>query len=60
MAQSFGMELFGYDLYEDDVFKNEYHLQYTTLSEIYAQCDVICLACNLTSENHYMIDEDAI
>ncbi len=60
LASAFGMKLQGFDIYEDKVFAWETWLSYVSPEELFATSDVICLACNLTSENKYMIDGQAI
>lgn len=54
----FGCKLYAYDLYENEFVKQ--YAQYVPLEELYRNCDIITLHMPLTSENHHMIDADAI
>jgi D-lactate dehydrogenase len=59
-AHGFGMELYGYDVYEDVAFSAMYQFQYISLTELFSKCDIICLACNLTPENRNLINQETI
>ncbi|AKP67944.1 D-2-hydroxyacid dehydrogenase [Companilactobacillus ginsenosidimutans] len=59
MLQGFGAKVIAYDVYHNDSIEKQ-GLYVDTLDELYAQSDVITLHVPLTSDNAYMIDDNAI
>ena len=59
MLQGFGAKVIAYDVYHNDSIEKQ-GLYVDTLDELYAQSDVITLHVPLTSDNAYMINDDAI
>lgn len=59
MLQGFGAKVIAYDVYHNDDIEKQ-GLYVDTLDELYQQADVITLHVPLTSDNAYMINDDAI
>ncbi len=60
-AKAFGMNILGYDIYWDDSFAKEYHVQrMQNLDTLLEQSDVISLHTNLTKETHHLINSQRI
>ncbi|MEA5533269.1 phosphoglycerate dehydrogenase [Crocosphaera sp. XPORK-15E] len=58
--QVMGMNLLGYDVRPIDAqLCQEINLKQVNLGELFQQADCIVLACNLTPENHHLLDEKA-
>ena len=60
LLSGFGMHILAYDLYPDKEFAATYHVEYTTLEDIYRRSDIISLHCPLTDETRYIINDEAI
>ena len=60
LLSGFGMRILAYDLYPDKEFAAAYHVEYTTLDELYRNSDIISLHCPLTDRTRYMIGDVAI
>lgn len=60
LLQGFGMRILGYDPYPDKAFAAKTGLEYVELDTLLREADIISLHCPLTSENHYMINAEAI
>ena len=56
IAKGFGMNVLCYDPYP--IYGSG--LNYTSLEEIYKNCDIISLHCPLSNDNHHMINEETI
>lgn len=56
VCQGFGMNILGYDPYENKEFCGKY----VTLEELLKSSDIVSLHCPLTKENQYLINEDTI
>ena len=55
-----GMNLLGYDIYPiNPEFCQEVGMQQVELPELFQQSDCILLACNLTPDNHHLLNQDA-
>jgi D-3-phosphoglycerate dehydrogenase len=55
--QVLGMELLGYDIRPiDSDFCQQTHLRQVELEQLFRQADCILLACNLTPQNHHLIN----
>lgn len=52
------VEMLAYDLYENDQVRAM--ARYVSLDEMYAEADVIIFHCNLTEENHHMINAESL
>ena len=58
--QVLGMEVLGYDVQPiDPTFCQEANLTPVTLDQLFQQADCIVLACNLTPENHHLLNQQA-
>lgn len=60
ILKGFGMNILAFDVYPDENFANKTGIQYTDLSTIYQNSDIITLHCPLTPENVHMINSDTI
>ncbi len=56
ICKGFGMNIIGYDPYENNYFCGKY----VTLEELLSLSDIISLHCPLTHDNKYLINEDTI
>lgn len=56
-AIGFDMGLYGFDLYKDEDFINEYKIKFTNLEEIFEECDFISIHLPLNAQTNHMIDE---
>ena len=56
ICKGFGMNILGFDPYENNNFCGKY----VSLEELLSQSDVISLHCPLTHENKYLINENTI
>lgn len=54
----FGCKMLAYDLYEKDNVKQ--YAEYTSLEQIWAECDVITLHAPATEESYHLIHEETI
>ena len=60
LLSGFGMRILAYDLYPDKEFAAAYHVEYTSLDDLYRSSDIISLHCPLTDETRYIINDEAI
>lgn len=59
-AKAFGMSLVGYDVNPIDAKTlGELDVKQVPLNDLFAQSDVIMLACNLTPDNRHLLNADA-
>ncbi|MBT4922852.1 MAG: phosphoglycerate dehydrogenase [Rickettsiales bacterium] len=56
-AKAFGMDVVYFDVKQGDAMQGA---SFVKTEEVFKQSDVICLACNLTADNHHLIDSKAI
>ncbi len=56
ICRGFGMEILGYDPYENKDFCGKY----TSLDELFKKSDIISLHCPLTKENRHLINKENI
>lgn len=56
ICRGFGMEILGYDPYENKDFCGKY----TSLNELFKKSDIISLHCPLTKENRHLINKENI
>lgn len=59
IMKGFGCRLLAFDLYRNPECE-EMGVEYVSLSELYAQSDIISLHCPLTPETHHLIGTDAL
>ncbi len=59
IMRGFGCKLLGYDVYQNPACL-ELGMEYVTLSQLFAQSDIISLHCPLTPDTHHLIDVSAI
>lgn len=57
-ASGFGMDIYGYDIYEDEEFNSQYNVKFTSVDEILSKCDFITLHLPLVKETKHIINED--
>ena len=56
ICKGFGMNILGFDPYENNAFCGKY----VSIEELLSQSDIISLHCPLTNENKYLINENTI
>lgn len=56
IAKGFGMNILGYDPFENEEFEGKY----TDLNELLSQSDIISLHCPLTKDNRHIINSDTV
>ena len=56
ICKGFGMKILAYDKYPD----NSLSVEYTSLSNLFKQSDIISLHCPLNDESYHMINSDSI
>ena len=56
-SKGFNMKLYGYDIYKDESFINENNIFFTSIENIFSECDFISIHLPLTNETKYLIDE---
>ncbi len=56
ICKGFGMKVLAYDKFPN----SELNFEYTSLSEIFSECDIISLHCPLTEETYHLIDKNSI
>lgn len=59
-AEGFNMELYGYDVYKDEEFITDYKINFTSVEEIFRECDFISIHLPLNNETHHLINENMI
>lgn len=59
IAKGFGCKIIAYDLFTDQDLMNS-GVEYVDLKTLFSTSDIISLHCPLTSENHYMINQETI
>lgn len=60
IARAFEMNILAYDVYKDKHFAQEHAVTYTSLDELLKQSDIVTIHCNLTQENHHLINKKNI
>jgi len=60
ILQGFGMEILVYDAHPDEEYAEKVGIRYVSLTELYANADVISLHCPLLPETQYLIDAESI
>ena len=60
LLSGFDVKILAYDIFKDEKFAQENHVEYTTLNHLFEASDIITLHCPLTEENHHMINKEAI
>jgi D-lactate dehydrogenase len=56
----FGMKVYAYDPFPDCEYAEKAGFEYTTLSKLFNQSDIISLNCPLTKETEYLINKNTI
>jgi D-3-phosphoglycerate dehydrogenase len=59
-ANAFGMTVFAFDVFKDNVFANEHNVQYREIDEILEVCDILSLHVPLTPETRGLIGKAAL
>lgn len=57
-ASGFGMDIYGYDIYEDEEFNSQYNVKFTSVDEILKKCDYITLHLPLVKETKHIINKE--
>ena len=60
ISKGFGMNLLGYDTFQDQAFADKLNLKYTDLDELLETSDVVSLHAPLLPATYHMIDEQRI
>lgn len=60
LLSGFDVKILAYDIFQDKAYAEQYHYEYTDLKRLFSESDIITLHCPLTSENHHIINEEAI
>ncbi|MEN9625955.1 MAG: hypothetical protein RL557_283 [archaeon] len=60
IAKSFEMNVRAFDVFQDEKFAEEHAVKYISLNELLKSSDIITLHCNLTSEDHHLINKKNI
>lgn len=60
ILNGFNCRVLACDPYENEELKNLYHVQYTDLSTLFREADIITLHLPLTSESRYIIQQGSI
>ena len=58
-AQAFGMQVMASDPFAEAMDAGTAGISLVSLADIFRNCDVISLHCNLTDSNHHMLDQRA-
>lgn len=58
-VSGFGCEIYGFDVYYDEAFMEEYHIRKADVSTILKECDFITLHVPATPEFHQFMNEEA-
>ncbi|MBE6012826.1 MAG: hydroxyacid dehydrogenase [Lachnospiraceae bacterium] len=56
-AKGFQMEVYAYDIYKDEEYIKSNHIKFTSVEEIFKECDFISVHLPLTDDTRHMIDE---
>ena len=57
-AAGFGMDIYGYDIYEDKEFNSQYDIKFTSVDEILNKCDFVTLHLPLSKDTKHIINKD--
>lgn len=57
-AAGFGMDIYGYDIYEDNEFNSQYDIKFTSVDEILNKCDFVTLHLPLSKDTKHIINKD--
>ena len=57
-AAGFGMDIYGYDIYEDKGFNTEYSVNFASVEEILNECDFVTLHLPLSKDTKHIINKD--
>jgi D-lactate dehydrogenase len=60
ILKGFGCKLMAYDPYPDKVWGEKHGITYSTVEDVFQQCDIISLHAPLTPETHYLVNKDSI
>jgi D-lactate dehydrogenase len=60
ILKGFGCKLMAYDPYPDKVWGEKLGITYSTVEDVFQQCDIISLHAPLTPETHYLVNKDSI
>lgn len=56
-AKGFHMEVYAYDIFKDEAYIKSNDINFTSVEEIFKECDFISVHLPLTDETRHMIDE---
>lgn len=57
-AAGFGMDIYGYDIYEEKEFNSQYDIKFTSVDEILNKCDFVTLHLPLSKDTKHIINKD--
>jgi len=60
ILKGFGCRLMAYDPYPDKVWGEKHGITYSTVKDLFQQCDIISLHAPLTPETHYLVNKESI
>jgi len=58
-AHGFGLSIMAFDPFPNDNVATKLGVRFATLTELYAEADIISLNCGLTNDNEHLVDADA-
>jgi len=58
-AHGFGLSIIAFDPYPNDDVATELGVRFATLTELYAEADIISLNCGLTNDNEHLVNAHA-
>jgi lactate dehydrogenase-like 2-hydroxyacid dehydrogenase len=59
-AHGFGLSIMAFDPYPNHDVATELGVRFATLTELYAEADIISLNCGLTNDNEHLVDAGAL
>ncbi len=57
-AKGFDMEVYGFDIYQDEAYINENHIKFTDIDTIIKECDFISLHLPLNNETRHILHKN--
>lgn len=59
-AKGFNMEIYGYDVYKDEAFIKENDIRFTSVEEIFDECDFVSVHLPLVEGTRHLIDREML
>jgi D-lactate dehydrogenase len=60
IMHGFGCNIIGFDILVNETLQQNYDINYTTLAQLYAESDIICIQTPLNEHTKYLINKTAI